>query len=131
MLVEITDIPTQVETAPELPKTEESKFDYVGLLLQLLFWLLKPFLAVGRLVLTLTLWVRIRFLLDKKISHTAKCPGCGVRKWHTFAFSQEYSMILHTCLECRAVWANAPIVAAEKWQVKESLTIEQIKDILG
>lgn len=71
-------------------------------------------------------WVNIWYVeLRVQVDPARKCPACGHRKEHKFAWSERHQHILHKCAECSAVFGEPPVFAAGSWHVEMGVAEEE------
>jgi len=92
---------------------------------------LTPGLFLYRQILTFVLWIDVRYIHDRKISHFAKCPGCGVREYHEYQMSEDYERVIHSCKNCKAEWGEKPVVPYSRWKISRQQEIKQPEETLG
>ncbi len=54
----------------------------------------------------------------REIDISAKCPACGIRKPHVVTWNATTRFIIHSCVQCKADFAQSPITPFDKWQKK-------------
>ncbi len=54
--------------------------------------------------------------LRRKVDISAKCPACGVVKAHVIKWNPITRLVVHTCIQCAAEFAQEPIIKASVWQ---------------
>ncbi len=63
-------------------------------------------------------WPSLLAVNRTKIDTSARCPACGVQKAHVVTWNPTSRLIVHLCIQCKAEFAQAPVVSADKWQKK-------------
>lgn len=89
-------------------------------------WVLQH--IVGLYALLLQFLVRRYVHHFVKVSHRAKCPGCGSTKRHEFRWSPVHQSLIHQCAECKAEYPMPAVVPASKWLIErepQSINDEQ------
>ncbi len=54
----------------------------------------------------------------RKIDTSAKCPACGIKKPHVIKWDAITRFVIHSCAQCKADFAESPILPFDKWQKK-------------
>src|SRR5277367_1006950 len=115
MTYDISDIPQAVPTE-QLPTVPVYPPATPGRVLQVVLFLLSPFLYIGKQLLTITLWVYVRSQ-EKVMSVAAKCPACGVRSPHEIRYAEDYECVIHTCARCKAEYGLPTVVPVTRWRI--------------
>ncbi len=54
----------------------------------------------------------------RQIDTSAKCPACGIKKPHVVTWNPITRFVIHSCVQCKADFAQSPITPFDKWQKK-------------